>query len=140
MKIQIRLVDDRGVVFEGEVTLSPSKPSKSQGKATRSTAKPAPSVDKALDFKLNAKAFMKKFGAGLSNHQRFTLLLARLVEGKTGKAIKAADVATVWNKMKPIMGGAYNAAYPTRASEKGWVNSMGKGQYVLADSWKDAIR
>jgi hypothetical protein len=82
---------------------------------------------------------MKRYGAGTSGPRRFAILLARMARGSLATPIKSADIEKQWNKMKPIMGGAYNGAYPTRAKESGWVDNPKVGSYVLLSEWKEAL-
>jgi hypothetical protein len=83
---------------------------------------------------------MSSHGKGMSGSQRFALLLARLAKGQVTQEISIEQIASAWNRMKSVMGGAYNAAYTTRAKEKGWVDSPKKGVYVLTDSWKEILQ
>ena len=64
-----------------------------------------------FSFNMNALAFMKKNARGLSGPQKFTLLLARLVEGIVSKEISSGELEKQWNKMTVILGGKFNGAY-----------------------------
>jgi len=92
-----------------------------------------------LSFKMNALAFMNKNARGLSGPQKFTLLVARLVEGSTSKQIASTDVQKHWNKMKGVLGGKFNPAYANRAKVNGWVDGPKHGTYVLSENWKSAL-
>jgi hypothetical protein len=83
-------------------------------------------------------AFMKKFAKGMSGSRKFTLLLAHLVKGKTGQEISGERIASAWNRMKQVLGGAYNAVHATRAKAEGWIDSPKWGHYALSNSWKEA--
>jgi hypothetical protein len=80
---------------------------------------------------------MKRYAKGLGGPKKFTLLLARLVEGKVGKEVSGEQITSTWNKMKSVLGGPYNGAYANRAKHAGWINSPKTGVYVLSDSWKE---
>jgi hypothetical protein len=92
-----------------------------------------------LIFSLNVRAFVKRYGSKLSGTQKFTLLVARLAQGKIGHAVSIKDIESWWNKMKGILGGAYNPAHSTRAKDRGWVDSPKFGVYALSHDWKDAV-
>jgi hypothetical protein len=92
-----------------------------------------------LIFSLNVRAFMKRYGSKLSGTQKFTLLVARLAQGKVGHAVSLKEIESWWNKMKGILGGAYNPAHSTRAKDRGWVDSPKFGAYALSHDWKDAV-
>lgn len=137
MRIQIVLTDERGDKYEGNVMLSlvshshKSRPTKNQS---------AGRTYSALSFNPNPRAFMKKYGNGLGGPQRFAILLARLAKGDVHKEIALAELQKHWNSMKPLMGGPFNGAHPTRAKGNGWVDSPKRGFYVLSNSWKEALK
>jgi len=83
---------------------------------------------------------MKKYGHSLGGPQRFTILLARLAKGDANKEVALAELQKHWNSMKSLMGGPFNGAHPTRAKDNGWVDSPKRGVYVLAASWKEALK
>lgn len=93
-----------------------------------------------LSFSTNALAFMKKNVRGLSGPQKFTLLLARLVEGRVSKEVSFAELEKQWNKMTVILGGKFNAAYANRAKANGWVDAPKHGTYALSKTWKSALK
>ncbi|MFQ5663678.1 MAG: hypothetical protein ACE5HL_07595 [Terriglobia bacterium] len=104
-----------------------------------SVAKPKKKQAVSLSFRLNPRAFMKKYGHGLSGPQKFTLLLARLTKGSTSQQVSLAEIKKQWNSMKALMDGPFNRAHPNRAKDSGWVDSPKRGVYVLATDWKEAL-
>jgi hypothetical protein len=136
MKVHITVINDQGATFEGSADLvrvsKSTKSSKSPGKAGA-----APRVSTNLSFSLNTLAFMKKHARSMSGSRKFTLLLAHLVQGKTGREILGDKITSTWNRMKSVLGGAYNAAHATRAKAEGWVDSPKRGHYALSNSWKE---
>lgn len=138
MRVYVQLTDENGAVFEGVAELVPALEGR---KRVKSSAQERPRAATAieLDFKLNERAFMKKYGQGLSGSQKFTLLLARFAEGKIGAKVSHDQVKSTWDRMKSIMGGAYNGAHAVRAKDQGWVDSPERGVYVLAADWKTAF-
>lgn len=93
----------------------------------------------ALSFSLNQRAFMKKHAKSLSGSKKFTLLLAHSVKGKIGEVVSVEKLVSEWNRMKGVLGSAFNPAHATRAKENGWIDSPKKGVYALSTSWKEAI-
>ena len=138
MKIFVRVTDDDGATFEGHADLMQLPKAGATSKNTK--IKPAkPRRFTEVTFSLNERAFMKKYTKEMSGSQKFTLLLARLVEGKVGQEISGDRIASVWNRMKNVLGGKYNGAHATRAKEAGWVNSPKWAHYALSSSWKDLM-
>lgn len=112
-----------------------------KGKKIPSTDTDESSVEKPeLDFSLNIRAFVRKFVAGNSGPRKFVLLLAYLVEGKTGKDVELAKIQKEWNNMssKRLLNGEFNRYYSNEAKTQGWVNSNERGIYCLSNSWRDA--
>lgn len=148
MKAAIVFTDDEGRSWEYEFRLvarsnANGRRAQTPAKrpAARQSAKPAPqSTAKPTPvFTLPVRPFMKRYGPGTSGSRRFAILLARMTKGSLSTQVKSADIEKQWNKMKPIMGGAYNGAYPTRAKDSGWVDSTKVGSYVLLSDWKEAL-
>jgi hypothetical protein len=100
---------------------------------------PNKSQPERLSYSLNIRAFMKRYGKNLSGPGKFTLLLARLANGKVGFGISLKDIETQWNKMTGVMG-AYNPAHSTRAKERGWLDTPKYGIYSLSADWIEVIR
>lgn len=136
MKIRITVTDDQGATFEGRAELVPVPES---GKASKVVAKAraAPRPATNLSFSLNTLAFMKKYARSMSGSRKFTLLLAHLVQGNADQEISGEQIASTWNRMKTVLGSAYNAVHATRAKAEGWINSPKRGHYALSDSWKE---
>lgn len=139
MKIRIIVTDNQGITFEGGAELvRVSKSAKASKAVAKTRAAPRPTTN--LSFSLNSWAFMNKYAKRMSGSRKFTLLLAHLVQGKTGQEISGERVASTWNRMKSVLGGAYNAAHATRAKAEGWIDSPKWGHYALSPSWKEATR
>ena len=137
MKVHITVTDDQGGTFEGSAQLVRVSKSAKTSKAVAKTHAASRPVTN-LSFSLNTLAFMKKHAKSMSGSRKFTLLLAHLVQGKTGQEISGKQIASAWNRMKSVLGGAYNAVHATRAKAEGWINSPKRGHYALSDSWKEA--
>lgn len=137
MKITFFLTDDRGNEFEGSAILTPASTERKRRAPRTGPRRIKAAVDPSFD--LNPLAFMKRYGAGLSGPEKFTLLLARLTAGDTSKDIAIAELRKQWNKMKSVMEGRFNPAYANRAKANGWVDTQKQGIYVLCASWKEAL-
>ena len=107
--------------------------------AQRKKVKVAKGVGES-DFSLNKKAFVKRYAAGKSGPKRFTLLLAYITKGEIGKNTQLNEVKKYWNKTsaKDLLG-KFNAFYPNKAQEKGWVDSKEYGTYCLTREWRNAL-
>jgi hypothetical protein len=138
MKARIIITDDQGHTFEGSAELVRVSKSAKTSKAV-AKMRAAPRSASNLSFSLNTLAFMKKYTRTMSGSRKFTLLLAHLVQGKVGKEVSGEQVASTWNRMKSLLGGAYNAVHATRAKADGWIDSPKRGHYALSSSWKEAI-
>ena len=111
--------------------------STARAKVRRSGVTRAQTSAVVLSFSLNPGAFMKKYAIGLGGPRKFTLLLARLSQGKVGKEISVEQITSTWNKMKSVLGGPFNGAYATRAKHEGWIDSPKQGVYMLSQTWKE---
>ncbi|MEX0735386.1 MAG: hypothetical protein WDZ66_00830 [Steroidobacteraceae bacterium] len=138
MKVHISVVNDQGAKFEGSAELvrilksaRASKPVAKAHTASHSATK--------ISFSLNSRAFMNKYAKTMSGSRKFTLLLAHLAQGKIGKLVAGEQITSTWNRMKSVLGGAYNAAHATRAKAEGWIDSPKWAHYALAESWKEVI-
>lgn len=87
-----------------------------------------------VDFTIPIRAFLKKYSAGLSGPEKFTLLLAYLAKGNENKSIALADIQSAWPTS--LMGGKFNPAYTIRAKDNDWVHTESAGSYRLRPSWK----
>src|SRR5713101_3367473 len=122
MKVHISIVDDHGVTFEGSAELERTSKLPKAGKAvvkSRVAARPTAN----LSFSLNSRAFMNKFAKGMNGSRKFTLLLAHMAQGEIGQEVSGEQIASTWNRMKSVLGGAFNGAHATRAKAEGWVDS-----------------
>jgi len=115
---------------------------KPKGRSTNKTlviSKLRRSITPNISFNLSLLAFMNKYSRGLSGPQKFTLLLARLAKGNTKTEIPFQELKRQWNKMKTVMGGAFNPAHANRAKAKGWVDSTKHGFYHVCELWKESL-
>lgn len=138
MKVQITVTTEDGETYEGEIELTAqAKPKKRR--SAKENPKPA-AASRRFDFTLPLRAFVTTHGARkLSGPQKFVLLVAALAKGDTTVPIDNSRVQREWNRMTEPMGGKFNAAYPTRAQDKGWVESPKRGAYKLRASWSGAL-
>ena len=137
MKLTFSLVDATGKEYRGSVVLT-SAESSSPTAQSKVSAKPTVKTTSEISFAGNPRAFMKRLSSGLSGPQKFTLLLAKLAQGDTSKAINLSEILATWDKMTGILGKA-NSAYATRAKDNGWVDSPKAGAYVLCDGWAEIL-
>lgn len=137
MKVQLTVTGDDGVIYAGEVELSVSPSEKSQKLPVSNTA--TPSSSRELNFDLPLRPFMKMYSQSMSGPKRLTLLVAWLAKGKTDVQVQRASVLKAWNKMKALMGGAFNSAYETRARDGGWLHSPKAGVYTLLPNWRNVV-
>ena len=82
----------------------------------------------------------KKYGSGLAATEKLILIVAHFAKGMVGVPVPRADVIDRWNRMKSIMGGAYNGAYDTRARDTGWLHSPKSGVFELRAGWEKFLR
>ncbi len=141
MKATIFVTLDNGTVVEGSVELS-VRPSSNSPKllpaARDAVSKTGSSVP--LEFDLDVRPFMKKYGSGLAGPEKLILIVAHFAKGMVGVPVPRADVIDRWNRMKSIMGGAYNGAYDTRARDTGWLHSPKSGVFELRAGWEKFLR
>src|SRR6266852_1683810 len=137
MKVRVVVTDDGGNTFEGEATLvavgGARSPRRKSGGQSRVPGRTSP------DLSLPVRAFVKRHAKGLGGPQKFTVLLARLSGGKAGVAVGLKEIENVWNRMKEPMGGRFNSAYTTRATDNGWVDTPKTGYYALQSGWAEAL-
>lgn len=89
-----------------------------------------------VDFNMNERAFIKKYGKGMSGPRKFVLILAYLVKGKVGQEKSLSEIENHWNKMTSLVRGKFNRFYSARAKENNWVDSKKTGFYQLTSDWK----
>jgi hypothetical protein len=136
MKATISVVLNDGTVVEGDVELHPRQDKKPKIAGLL----PSPAADKrgdspSLDFDLEARPFMKRYGMDLSGPERLILLVAHFAKGVMNVPVPRTDVVHQWGKMKALMGGNYNGAYDTRARDTGWLHSPKAGVFELRGGW-----
>lgn len=146
MKVHVIVTDNDGITFQGDATLvavdgsKPPRGSAPAGSLGASKKKnQAPAVGVRPDFSLPVRAFVKRHTRGLRGPQKFTVLLARLADGKVGTAVALKDIEKAWNRMTGPMGGRFNPAYTTRAREQGWVDTPKTATYALLTGWAKAL-
>jgi hypothetical protein len=93
-----------------------------------------------LNFDLSPRAFIKKYGKGLSYPKKFTLLVAYLCKGKISIDVFLKNVEKLWRRMtsKDLLKGKFNRSYTTKAKTQGWIKEGKKtGFYQLTSNWKE---
>ena len=97
-------------------------------------------VSMRINFNMNKRAFIKKYGKGMSGPKKFVLILAFLVKGEIRKDKSIREIKKHWNKMTFLLKkkgekGVFNAYYSTTAKDNNWVDSKKSGLYHLTPSW-----
>ena len=140
MKAILKVTDDGGNVYQGEVVLVPVAGARhSKTVISQKSLSEAP-ISPTLDFTLSSRPFIKKnVTLQTSGPQKFVILLAWLVKGKIGVQIKAEIFQKEWNKVRGPIGLDYQSMYATRAKDHGWIDSPKLGVFVLARDWKGAF-
>jgi hypothetical protein len=110
-------------------------------KSSRSNATPVPKAKvrrSEIDLSMPIRAFVKKYGKGMSGAEKFTLLVAYLTKGDPAKKVTLAEVERHWNKMtaKGLLGMKFNRLYTSQAKENDWANTEKAGSYHLRPAWK----
>ena len=93
-----------------------------------------------VDLNMPLRAFAKRHAKGRGGPAKFTILLARLVEGVESKTIPLSTIADEWSKMTSILGGGFNRFYSNQARERDWVTTTKTGNYQLRPSWREALK
>ena len=142
MRVNIILTDDSGATYEGVAELTPATGTRRTSRASRASRSQERDNGAALilHFELPVRAFIKRYARGLSGPKRFTLLLARLAGGRVDQPIATKDIEKQWNSMTEPMNGPFNAAYPTRARDEGWIDTVARGSVVLRRGWTGAVK
>ena len=136
MQAKLTITTEDGITYQGEVRLTPANVDSGVSKS----AGPIAAFRRDFDFTMPLRAFVTAHGARkMAGPQKFTLLLAGITKGDTTAMVDASEIQKHWEKMTEPMGGKFNAAYPTRAKDKGWVESPKQGIYKLRTSWADAV-
>jgi hypothetical protein len=138
MKVHIRVDFGAGKLLEGSATLKPvgtgntPAPAASHPSTHRPTKRP--------DFTLPLRAFVITCGGRkMTGPAKFVLVVAGLTKGDTKVAVGTETIKKAWSKMTEPLGGTFNAAYPTRAKDKAWVESPKKGSYKLRETWTSIL-
>lgn len=143
MKAHVTVTDDAGNTFEGEIDLAVVGKASIGKTKTRGVPKAVsltPAKKEPVNLSSPIRPFVKKHAGKMTGPQKFTLILAHMVGGDTGKEVLRADVEKQWNKMTALVGGEFNSAYANRAKDQGWVDSRKKGVYKLLPDWRDIFR
>lgn len=100
-----------------------------------------PDDTKALNWKLNERAFIYQYAGGKSGTAKFVLVLAFLTKGDVNKEVALKEIQALWGKMTAasLLGMKFNRKYPTEAKTKGWVNSASSGKYQLSLGWQEIL-
>ncbi len=128
---RIRVLESFGV--------SPTKKTNVGNKKEKTILKrPATKIqqDVDLDFDINPRAFFTQHAKELSSGKsKFALVVTYLTEGKMERTVQINDIKKLWNKNTQTLGD-WNGAYPTRAQDKGLVDSPARSEYKLGKKWK----
>ncbi len=89
-----------------------------------------------LDFNISQRAFIKKYGKGLSGPKKFALIVAYLANGKEGKEVSIGEIKKNWDKMTSLLGGKFNTYYSTTAKDNNWADSKKYGIWFLTKDWQ----
>ncbi|MGB6876602.1 MAG: hypothetical protein WBD87_11255 [Candidatus Acidiferrales bacterium] len=93
----------------------------------------------AVDFGLPFRPFINRYiSANTSGPIKFTFVLAHLARGRTEQSVELRDIEKGWRSKKGRLGN-FNLAYPTRAKDKGWIDSPKKGTYALRPEWTEIL-
>lgn len=97
------------------------------------------STPRRVDFDLPYRAFVDRYvRANASSPEKFALVLAHITKGGASGAVQLEAIEKAWGTKKGRLG-KFNLAYPTRAKDKGWVDSPKKGTYVLRQDWTEIL-
>jgi hypothetical protein len=91
------------------------------------------------DFELPLRPFVNTYGRKMTGAARFALVLAHMAKGRTAVEVELASITRAWSKMTGLLD-EFNRSYPTRAKDKGWVDSPKKHVYVLLPRWTEILR
>lgn len=92
-----------------------------------------------VDFTIPMRAFVKKYGPGMSGAKKFALLVAYLSHGDQTKRVALSEIEKAWNSMTAsnLLGMKFNRLYSVRARESNWVTTEKTGLYYLRPAWKE---
>ena len=140
MRATILLTADDGNTYQAEFELFPRDGPSTAARPDTSGGEKDGTPSRQIDLKLALRPFMKRYGSNLTGSKRFALLVAHLTQGDPTAGVSLKEVARQWNKMKPLMGGAFNAAYSARAREDGWVSTPKVGMYTGCPEWREIFQ
>jgi hypothetical protein len=136
MKATILITDDDGTRFRGEIELNRIDPPGSDQSIQLASVT---ENDGVINFVLPVRAFVKKYAASASSGAaKFTLLLARLTNGRETSEIPASEIESEWSRLTTHLG-SFNRAHATRAKDRAWVDSNKTGVYRLGPLWREAF-
>jgi len=138
MKVQIVLIDDNCITFEGFADLATRVASSPTRGDTRTPVSRKP-LSANVNFSMPMRAFVKAHARLLSGPQKFALLVAYLSKDNPATNVALTDIESNWNRMTGLLGGKFNRAHSTRAKDHGWVDSPKQGVYVILPSWKEIL-
>ena len=140
MKIEIKIFDEVGNVYEGSMFLSVAQEQGSPNKISKGgTTRKSMGRIASVDFDLNERAFAKRYAKSLSGPKKFTLLVAYLTKGDFATQITSNEVEKLWNKMKGLLGGKFSRSHSNRAKEYGWVDAPKRGCFRLRKEWSEVL-
>lgn len=140
MRARILLTADDGKTYQAEFELTSQDNLSVAVPRDTSRGETDGTLPKQIDLRLALRPFMKRYGSNLSGPKRFALLVAHLAQKDLPAGVSLKEVARQWNKMKPLMGGAFNAAYSARAREDGWVDTVKVGMYTVCANWREILQ
>lgn len=138
MKVHITVTNEAGEVFQGELQLAPAAGGIRRTARQRVAASPPRAASTTPDLDLPLRPFLKQYARGRSGAAKLTVLIAHIAQGKTDVAVDSADLQSAWNRATAFLG-EFNRAHATRAKDNGWIDSLKHGEYVLRESWKEAV-
>ena len=94
-------------------------------------------IPASVDFNVNARAFFKQHGSGLSGPKKFVLVLSYITHGSTEQEKTFENISNQWGKAEGLLGGKIQKMYATRAKEQDWIDSPKKSAYILRPKWSE---
>jgi len=136
VRVSIIVSDDNGNSYQGDAELTQTASAKQASKVPKKASTLRGRSGLSVNFSSPIRAFVKRHATDMAGSQKFALLVAYLTKGDTHKEVLLVDVQRQWNRMKPLLAGKFNLAYPIRAKESEWVDSPRRGVYVILPGWK----
>jgi CHASE2 domain-containing sensor protein len=131
-QIENLVADCLAAIDESPSPTAQPKKAKPNGVSEQRTAIP--------DLAMPLRPFVNKHARKMSGPEKFTLVLAHMTKGKTGVKVEGAVITKAWAKMTGLLKCDFNTAYPTRAKDKGWVDSPRHNSYSLLPGWTEILR